>query len=163
MLITFLRKQMATEIERKFLVKNESFKTGNGTAFKQGYLSRTPERTVRVRIAGDNAYMTIKGKTSVASRAEFEYEIPVQDANELIEMCEKPLIEKTRHKINYEGMTWEVDVFHGDNQGLVVAEIELENAQQLFAKPEWLGKEVTDDARYYNSNLVKNPYSRWKE
>ncbi len=151
---------MGTEIERKFLVKSDTFSKQNGSEYKQGYLNTDAARTVRVRVAGAKAFITVKGKNTGASRAEFEYEVPVADANDMLKLCEA-LIEKTRYIIVHEGMTWEVDVFHGDNKGLIMAEIELENEEQVFAKPEWLGKEVTGDARYYNSNLASKPYSKW--
>ncbi len=116
---------------------------------------------MRIRVAGELGYLTIKGATTGASRAEFEYEIPLVDAKQLLTLCDGPLIEKYRRKINYEGMLWEVDEFLGENQGLVVAEIELESESQVFAKPDWVGVEVTLDARYYNSNLSAHPFSKW--
>ena len=152
---------MAIEIERKFLVHGDSWRTAPAVFYSQGYLSRVPERTVRVRIAGEQAFLTIKGKTQGASRAEFEYEIPLADARELLLLCEQPLIEKYRRNIAYENFVWEVDEFLGDNQGLVVAEIELPAADTAFGKPHWLGLEVTEDARYYNSALVQLPFSQW--
>ena len=153
---------MAKEIERKFLVKRELFKpTDEGEYIAQGYLSSTPERTVRVRIKNHRGYLTIKGTNVRISRSEFEYEIPEADAEELLELCEPSIIVKRRHIINVEGSRWEVDIFEGDNAGLIVAEIELESEESEFAKPEWLGEEVSFDPRYYNSNLSKHPFKLW--
>lgn len=154
---------MGVEIERKFLVKGEEWKSlGEGTLLRQGYLSSQAERVVRVRIEGDRAVMTIKGKVSGATRGEWEYPLPMEDARVFLDqLCERPIIEKIRYRIVHEGMTWEVDEFMGENAGLVVAEIELESEGQGFVKPEWVGEEVTEDARYYNSNLLRHPYSRW--
>jgi adenylate cyclase len=152
---------MAVEIERKFLVVGASWRSAPAIYYSQGYLNRDKARTVRVRIVGDEAFLTIKGITQGASRAEFEYTIPVADAKELLAMCEQPLIEKYRRKIYHEGFVWEVDEFLGDNLGLVVAEIELPSEDTQFAKPEWVGEEVTQDERYYNSNLSKKPFKRW--
>jgi adenylate cyclase len=152
---------MAIEIERKFLVVGDEWRDAPAVYFCQGYLSRSKERTVRIRVAGELGYLTIKGVTTGASRAEFEYEIPLADAKQLLALCDGPLIEKYRRKIRYEGMLWEVDEFLGENQGLVVAEIELESESQSFAKPEWVGVEVTQDQRYYNSNLSACPFSQW--
>ena len=155
---------MSTEIERKFLVRGDRWKTlGEGTSLQQGYLSSHPDRIVRVRIDDDSAMLTIKGRTVGMTRGEWEYPIPLEDAQRfLAELCEKPLIEKTRYRILDEGMLWEVDEFYGDNAGLVVAEIELESEDQAFSKPDWVGPEVTHDARYFNANLLRNPYSGWK-
>lgn len=148
---------MAIEIERKFLVVGDTWRSATAVYYSQGYLNRDKTRTVRVRIAGDQAFLTIKGITQGASRAEFEYPIPVADAKALLAMCEQPLIEKYRRKITYEGFVWEVDEFLGENLGLVVAEIELPSEDTQFPKPEWIGEEVTQDERYYNSNLSRNP------
>lgn len=135
-----------------------------GTVYRQGYLSTVKERTVRVRTIGDKGYLTIKGITVGATRLEYEYEIPVAEADELLdELCERPLIEKRRRKFEFEGLTWEVDEFFGQNAGLIVAEVELGDEQQQFNKPGWIAQEVTDDARYFNANLVSTPFSRWKE
>lgn len=129
---------------------------------RQGYLSSVPDRVVRVRIEGDNAILTIKGKSSGATRGEWEYPIPLEDAQVFLDtLCERPLIEKSRYRITYEGMIWEVDEFFGDNAGLVVAEIELAAENQTFVKPEWIGDDVTDDPRYFNANLIRHPYSTW--
>lgn len=154
---------MSIEIERKFLVHGDGWKAqGKGVAMRQGYLNTHPDRTVRVRIEGDTATMTIKGRTQGFSRGEWEYAIPMTDAEDLLnDVCERPLIEKMRTRIAHEGMVWEVDEFSGDNEGLIVAEIELESETQTFARPDWLGEEVTGDARYFNSSLLKRPYSSW--
>jgi adenylate cyclase len=130
---------------------------------RQGYLTSDPMRTVRVRIEGERAVITIKSKSIGATRGEWEYEIPVPDAVELLErLCEQPLVEKVRHRIVYGGHTWEVDEFLGENAGLVVAEIELGSEDEAFEKPDWIGQEVTGDPRYYNSSLIRLPYSIWK-
>ena len=154
---------MGVEIERKFLVQGDAWKTlGEPVFFRQGYLSSQKERTVRVRIEGDRAVITIKGKSVGAVRGEWEYPIPVQDAAELLDgLCEQPLIEKYRRKITNGAHVWEVDEFLGANAGLVVAEIELGAEDEAFDQPEWVADEVTDDARYYNSNLIRHPYANW--
>ncbi|TYQ21917.1 UNVERIFIED_ORG: CYTH domain-containing protein [Zoogloea ramigera] len=154
---------MGVEIERKFLVQGDAWKTlGEPVFFRQGYLSSQKERTVRVRIEGDRAVITIKGKSVGATRGEWEYPIPMQDAAELLDgLCEQPLIEKYRRKITNGAHVWEVDEFLGANAGLVVAEIELGAEDEAFDQPEWVADEVTDDARYYNSNLIKQPFSGW--
>ena len=154
---------MGVEIERKFLVLDERWRTlGQGVSLRQGYLSSHPERVVRVRIEGDAAMLTIKGRSVGASRGEWEYPIPLADAEQfLASLCEQPLIEKKRYRIEHQGMLWEVDEFFGANAGLVVAEIELDSEDQPFSKPDWLGAEVTDDARYFNANLIKHPFSEW--
>ena len=154
---------MAAEIERKFLVQGTGWRgAGTCTRLCQGYLSRVKERTVRVRIAGSEAFLTIKGQTRGATRAEFEYGIPVADAEQLLTLSDGPILEKNRHVIVHEGCTWEVDEFFGDNAGLVLAEIELPSEDQSFARPPWLGREVTHDRRYYNSNLAGHPYREWR-
>jgi len=153
---------MGTEIERKFLVEGEGWRTGAGVLFRQGYLNTDKERTVRVRIEGDRAVLTIKGITRGVTRKEFEYPVPVEDAGEMLEsLCEKPLIEKRRHAVEDGGLKWEIDEFFGDNQGLVIAEVELPGEHHDFRRPEWLGREVSHDPRYYNANLVKNPFTTW--
>ncbi len=154
---------MGIEIERKFLLVGEAWKKlAQGIRYRQGYLSTTKESTVRVRTIENTGYLTVKGESQGATRSEFEYEIPVEDANAMLDqLCAKPLIEKNRYKIKYEGFTWEVDEFFGENQGLVVAEVELESEDQTYAKPEWVGVEVTEDHRYFNSNLARHPYCRW--
>jgi CYTH domain-containing protein len=152
---------MAKEIERKFLVREGSWRNEKGTRYRQGYLSSVKERVVRVRTINDKGYLTIKGLTVGASRLEFEYEIPRQDTDLLLEICEKPLIEKIRFKVEEKGFVWEIDEFLGENQGLIVAEIELESENQDFPKPDWVLEEVTGDPRYFNSNLIKNPFKMW--
>jgi CYTH domain-containing protein len=154
---------MGTEIERKFLVTENSWRSlAAGVKYRQGYLNSAKERTVRVRTIDDKGFLTIKGITTGASRAEYEYEIPVGDADALLDdLCEKPLIEKNRYKIDFEGFVWEVDEFFGENQGLIVAEVELEGEDQAFEKPGWIGEEVTGDPKYFNSNLINNPYLKW--
>jgi len=155
---------MAIEIERKFLLKNQQWRTlsGAGCLIRQGYLSDQPERTVRVRVAGDHAWLTVKGKTKGIARLELEYPIPVAEAMQLLDqLCLKPLIEKYRYRIAQGDLVWEVDEFLGDNTGLVVAEIELSAADQAFDRPDWLGAEVSDDPRYFNSALIHQPFSRW--
>ncbi len=154
---------MAKEIERKFLVTGDEWRKGaTGSVYRQGYLCRTPERTVRVRLAAGRGFVTIKGITTGAVRDEFEYEVPAADAEAMLtDLCEKPLIEKTRYRINHAGLTWEIDEFHGDNAGLIVAEVELQAADQQIIKPAWIGREVTDDPRYYNASLVTKPFKVW--
>ena len=152
---------MGQEIERKFRVIKDTWRNVKGTRYRQGYLNSAKERNVRVRTMEDKAYLTIKGIAIGASRMEFEYEIPLQDADELLEICEKPLIEKTRYKVQEGGFVWEVDEFFRENQGLIVAEVELASEDQEFPKPDWVGEEVTGDPRYFNSNLIKNPYTNW--
>ena len=155
---------MGKEIERKFLVKGD-FKpfVSKQTRIVQGYLSSVPERTVRVRIKGDKGFITIKGigNDSGASRFEWEKELPVNEIEDLLKISEPGVIDKTRYLIKAGLHTYEVDEFHGDNQGLVLAEIELGSETEAFEKPVWLGEEVTGDTRYYNSMLMKNPYTRW--
>ncbi len=154
---------MANEIERKFLVTSDAWRANaRSERFRQGYLSTQPGRTARVRVAGTKAYVTIKGERQGLSRLEFEYEIPVADAEQMLDaLCQKPLIEKTRHFVEHAGMVWEVDEFAGENTGLVVAEIELDSAEQHVELPDWVGQEVTEDARYANSSLVKQPFRNW--
>ena len=155
---------MGVEIERKFLVSGEGWRTqGEPVLLRQGYLSSHAERTVRVRIEGERAFLTIKSKNIGAARGEWEYPVPVADAAELLDrLCERPLIEKYRRRIPYSGFVWEVDEFLGENAGLVVAEIELPAEDTQFDKPDWAGEEVTHDLRYLNSRLIKQPYSTWK-
>ncbi len=153
---------MGQEIERKFLVTGEGWRESSGRRYRQGYLNSVKERVVRVRTIEDRAYLTVKGITVGASRLEFEYEIPVADADRMLdELCEQPLIDKVRYRVPYGGLTWEVDEFLGENTGLVVAEVELESEDQPVTRPPWLGDEVTGDPRYFNSNLIQHPYSRW--
>ena len=152
------------EIERKFLVKGE-FKelSKKATRITQGYISSVPERTVRVRIKGDKGFMTIKGigNESGTSRFEWEKEIPVSEVNELLKICEPGIIDKTRYLVEAGEHTYEVDEFYGENEGLTVAEVELSSEDEKFNKPEWLGEEVTGDVKYYNSMLMKTPYTKW--
>jgi CYTH domain-containing protein len=152
---------MGKEIERKFMVKEGAWRNVKGTRYRQGYINSAKERNVRVRTMEDKAYLTIKGIAIGASRMEFEYEIPRQDADKLLEICEKPLIEKTRYKVQEGGFVWEVDEFFRENQGLIVAEVELESEDQEFTNPDWVREEVTGDPRYFNFNLIKNPYTNW--
>ena len=154
---------MGKEIERKFLVRGDVWRSlAKGTACRQGYLNSAVERTVRIRTIGDRAFLTIKGPAVGATRAEYEYEIPVADCDAMLDaLAEKPIIEKKRYKVPLDGLTWEIDEFFGENTGLIVAEVELESEGQTFRKPEWVGEEVTADPRYFNSNLVKHPYSKW--
>lgn len=156
---------MAQEIERKFLVKGDykSLATKE-TRITQGYLSTVPERTIRVRITGDKGFLTIKGigNASGVSRFEWEKEISEEDARSLLELCEPGIIDKTRFTVpEAGGLKFEVDEFHGDNEGLTVAEIELPAEDHPFEKPEWLGEEVTGDTHYYNAMLLRNPYKTW--
>lgn len=152
---------MGIEIERKFLVIGDGWRQGEGTRYSQGYLSRDAQRTVRVRIAGERAFLTVKGISQGATRSEFEYAIPTPDARQLLQLADGPVIEKVRRIVVHEGARWEVDEFFGDNAGLVVAELELESEDQPFARPDWLGREVTNDPRYYNSSLVAHPFKDW--
>lgn len=155
---------MAQEIERKFLVKGD-FKNlaKKETRITQGYLSSVPERTVRVRVKGDKGFITIKGigNESGASRYEWEKEIPTEEVKELLKICEPGVIDKTRFLVEAGEHTYEVDEFYGENEGLIVAEVELSSEDEKFTKPEWLGEEVTGDVKYYNSMLMKNPYTKW--
>ena len=155
---------MAKEIERKFLVKGD-FKpfVNKQTRIVQGYLSSVPERTVRVRIKGDKGFLTIKGigNVSGASRYEWEKEIPLTETEELLKICEPGVIDKTRFLVKAGPHTFEVDEFYGENNGLVIAEVELATETESFEKPSWLGEEVTGDTKYYNSMLMKNPFTRW--
>jgi adenylate cyclase len=155
---------MATEIERKFLVRSDAWRDGPpGVRICQGYLSRDPGRTVRVRLAGEKGFLTIKGASSGISRQEFEYEIPADEARALLDLCLPPLLDKVRHERWHDGHCWEVDEFLGDNAGLVVAEIELADADRGFAKPDWLGREVSDDPRYFNARLAAEPWTGWRD
>lgn len=154
---------MPEEIERKFLVIGDGWREkAVGTAYRQGFLSTEPERTVRVRLAGSRGSITIKGKTVGARRDEFEYEIPAEHAQQMLDaLCKRPLIEKVRYRLAIGRHIWEIDVFEGDNAGLIVAEIELEREDEAFEKPDWAGEEVTEDSRYFNSSLVAAPYKTW--
>jgi adenylate cyclase len=153
---------MGTEIERKFLVKGDGWRGGAGVLYRQGYLSRAPRCTVRARVAGGKAFLTVKGESTGAVRSEFEYPIPVADAEEMLAtLSDGPVIEKHRYRIPQGELVWEVDEFLGANFGLVVAEIELPAADHPFEKPAWVGQEVTGDVRYYNSTLAQHPYTKW--
>jgi len=157
---------MAQEIEKKFLVKGDFKKfSKKETRIIQGYLSSVPERTVRVRIKGDKGFITIKGigNASGASRFEWEKEIPVSEVEQLLEICEAGVIDKTRFLVESGPHTFEVDEFYGENEGLIVAEVELSSENESFIKPEWIGEEVTGDSKYYNSMLMKNPYKKWSK
>lgn len=155
---------MGQEIERKFLIDGDEWlEEASGTQYRQGFLSTDPERTVRIRVAGNAGSLTIKGKTVGATRTEFEYPIPVEEANRVLDtLCKRPLIEKIRYRVPHGGHVWEVDVFQGENEGLVVAEVELRTEDEPFERPGWLGEEVTDDPRYFNANLVDSPYRTWR-
>lgn len=155
--------QLAIEIERKFLIRDDAWRRGaSGKDYRQGYLTVDPERTVRVRIAGDEGFLTIKGKTVGMARSEFEYPIPLAEAALLLDqLCLRPLIEKTRYTLSFGGHVWEIDEFSGDNQGLIMAEVELNSADEQVELPPWIGKEVTGDRRYYNASLIRNPYKSW--
>lgn len=153
---------MNLEIERKFLVAGEFRQyASKAVRISQGYISSSPGRTVRVRIWGDQGFLTIKARGNGISRFEWEKEITLDDAHSLMLLCGKGRIDKTRYLVEYMGHTFEVDEFYGDNEGLVMAEVELSSEDEHFEKPSWLGEEVTGDARYYNSNLIRNPFSKW--
>ena len=154
---------MPQEIERKFLVRSDAWRIGaTGAPYRQGYLSLDKDRTVRLRVAGDAGFLTVKGRSAGAARAEYEYPIPREHADEMLDrLCLRPLIEKTRYRIPHGGLTWEVDEFAGENAGLVVAEVELDAEDQAIALPPWVGREVTGDPRYANASLVTRPFSSW--
>ncbi len=157
---------MAKEIERKYLVINNNWQNNiiRKSVYRQGYMSSNKNCSVRIRISENRATINIKSATLGITRDEYEYEIPLDDANEMLDkLCTKPLIEKTRHYVKENDSTWELDVFSGDNEGLIVAEIELDDADQLIKLPDWAGKEVSDDPKYYNVCLVNNPYKDWPE
>lgn len=159
-----LRAAMSKEIERKFLVNGNAWRTlAQGVLYRQGYLNSAKERTVRVRTAGEKGFLTVKGITNGVTRSEFEYEIPFADADEMLSgLAEKPLIEKRRFKIPAGALVWEIDEFLGENAGLIVAEIELPDEDAPFERPDWLGREVSNDPRFFNSNLVRHPFSQWQ-
>jgi len=153
---------MAKEIERKYLLKDDSWRgLAEGIHYRQGYLSSVKERTVRVRTIQDQGFLTIKGITKGVTRVEYEYPVPFDDAVELLDLCERPIIDKKRYKVAMDGLIWEIDEFFGENQGLVVAEVELTSEDQSFEKPSWVGEEVSSDPRYYNANLIKHPFCKW--
>ena len=153
---------MGKEIERKYLVKSNEWKNlAQGVVYRQGYIATVGKQTVRVRIAGNQGYLTIKGENIGTTRSEFEYPIPVKDASEMLDtLCDRPLIEKTRYKIPIGDLIWEVDEFTGENEGLVIAEVELQSENQVIELPPWIDQQVTDP-KYYNSSLAKYPYSQW--
>ena len=156
---------MAQEIEHKFLLSNENWreKVSHSVLYKQGYLSSQSTSSIRVRISDKQAWLNIKSATIGTQRAEYEYEIPLFDAHEILnDLCLKPVIEKTRHFVTYDNHLWEIDEFDGENAGLIVAEIELKTLNEVFSKPVWFGEEVTHVVRYYNNNLEREPYSQWR-
>jgi len=153
---------MAKEIERKFLVTGDEWRSlAEGVHYCQGYLSSVKERTVRIRTINDRGFLTIKGITIGVSRLECEYDIPLDDAKAMLEICEKPLIDKNRYKVKIDGLVWEIDEFFGENEGLLIVEVELQDENQSFDKPSWVGDEVSHDPRYYNANLIKHPFTKW--
>jgi adenylate cyclase len=156
---------LPTEIEHKYRVDTASWKpTGQGVLYRQGYLTSSKDCVVRVRIAGEAAFLTVKGATQGISRLEFEYPIPVDEAAEMLErLAQGPLIEKTRHTELHAGRTWEIDIFHGDNDGLVIAEVEVPHADDVITTPPWVLGEVSDDRRYFNNSLVTHPYKNWRD
>ncbi len=157
---------MAQEVERKFLLRSSAWRehADAGERMRQGYLVGAQRASIRVRVAGEQAWLNIKSATLGVERREYEYPIPLSDAEEMLaELCERPQIEKVRYEVPWGGHTWEVDVFEGDNEGLVVAEIELGDAEEAFERPPWLGEEVSDDPRYYNVCLIQHPYREWAQ
>lgn len=154
---------MAIEIERKFLVEGDAWREGaKPSRIVQGFLSRDPERIVRVRRQDDEAFLTVKGKGSGIARVEVEVAVPVEEARQLLALCLPPLIEKTRHLVTWAGHLWEIDEFHGENDGLVVAEVELAAEDESFDRPPWLGREVSEDFRYSNASLSERPWRDWR-
>ena len=156
---------MGIEIEHKYLVNGDSYKweSAGKSEIMQGFLSRDPERTVRVRVRDDKGFITVKGRGTGAAHPEFEYEVPLEDAMQLLTLCEPPVIVKTRYIVEHKGNRWEVDEFHGDNEGLVMAEVELSDTKETFEKPEFIADEVTGDPRFYNTYLRMKPFKLWKE
>ena len=154
---------MAQEIERKFLTKSDAWRShATGRFYQQGYLSTVKERTVRIRTIRNHGYITVKGIAKGAVRAEYEYEIPVTDANDMLDtLCEQPIIEKMRYEIEHNELIWLVDEFEGLNKGLILVEVELSDENQKIVLPDWIGAEVTGDPNYFNSNLTRNPYLSW--
>jgi len=153
------------EIEHKYLVRKDlwyALHKPAGVEIRQGYLHAEPDKTIRIRISGTRAFITIKGPSTNASRAEYEYLIPLADAEEMLQLCTIPLIEKVRYKIEFAGKTWEIDEFFGENEGLIIAEIELNSTNEEYAIPSWVGDDVTKDSRFYNSYLAQHPYSGWE-
>lgn len=161
---TLAEAALAREVERKFLIRDESWRehADEGQRMRQGYLIGAARASIRVRTAGEQAWLNIKSATLGVERREYEYPVPLADAEEMLaELCERPLIEKVRYELAWGGHTWEIDVFEGENAGLIVAEIELADAEEAFERPPWLGEEVSDDPRYYNVCLIHHPYSQW--
>lgn len=159
---------MPTEIERKFLVRGDEWRTDTPKRYRQGYLTRDRERSVRVRLiedkGGERGFLTVKGVSRGAARAEYEYAIPPTDAREMLDsLCLRPLIEKARHRVHYGGLLWEIDEFFGDNAGLIMAEVELKDEAQEVPMPPWIDREVTGNPNYFNSNLSRHPYREWSE
>lgn len=155
---------MGIEIERKYLVRTDVWKAaakGNGRLIRQGYLSTDPDKTIRVRHDEESGYLTIKGVNAGSSRLEYEYRIPRAEAAELLDHFSVSELAKTRYEVPYAGKTWEVDEFHGDNEGLIIAEIELQEEHESFELPDWIDREVTDEVRYYNANLSERPFKTW--
>ena len=155
---------MAVEIERKYLIDSEKLGTlKNANRIKQGYITTNKDAVVRVRVKNDKGYLTIKSSNIGASRLEFEYEIPLVEANEMLDkLCQKPIIDKNRYIVDFANHIWEIDIFYGDNEGLVIAEVELEDENEHIELPLWIKEEVTGDVKYYNSNLMSYPYNKWK-
>ena len=155
---------MATEIERKFLILNDNWRkeADDGIHIIQGYMGSNEKSSIRIRVNGQNANLNIKSKTIGIQRSEYDYAIPLDEAKEMLDaLCDAPLIEKTRYHVMHDGHKWEVDVFAGENEGLVVAELELSSPDEKFSKPDWAGDDVSEDPRYYNICLVKNPFKNW--
>jgi CYTH domain-containing protein len=156
---------MPLEIEHKYLIRKDlwyAVHKPSGIKIRQGYLLSDPGRTIRIRISGTNGSLAIKGPSRNATRAEYEYPIPVNEAEELLQLCTTPILEKIRYRLEFEGKTWEVDEFFGENEGLIVAEIELSFTEETYIRPPWVGDEITNNPRYYNSNLASDPVSKWK-
>lgn len=157
---------MAIEVEHKFLLANDNWRalTSDSVAYRQGYLSSEANSSIRIRISDTQAWLNIKSATIGNQRHEYEYAIPLSDANEMLDtLCRKPLIEKVRHFVKYDKHLWEIDEFKGANEGLIIAEVELSSTQETFSRPDWLGQEVTYDLRYYNNNLSRYPFTTWNE
>jgi adenylate cyclase len=154
---------MGVEIERKFLVTGDGWRRGKRSRLSQGYLCASLDRSVRVRLEDGQGTLNVKGPSKGLARAEFEYRIPAKDAAALLKLCERPLIEKTRTRVRFGGLVWEVDEFFGDNAGLIVAEVELDRASRRVDLPPWVGKEVSRDRRYLNASLLRRPYRTWPE
>jgi CYTH domain-containing protein len=156
---------MPQEIEHKYLVRKDlwyAVHKPRGVNIRQGYLQTDPGKTIRIRTTGTNAFLTIKGPSRNATRAEYEYPIPPMEADELLQLCTISVIEKVRYRMDYAGKIWEVDEFFGENEGLILAEIELTFAEEKYDRPAWVGEEVTNDPRYYNAYLALHPFSAWK-